>query len=241
MSEAYDHLAEWFEILNDDCDYACWSQYFIEGLSRLGAGREGLELGCGSGAFSRALERAGYRMTGADISEAMLTVAERLAEKERVRISWIRADAATIRTPHPFDFILAPNDCYNYLPPAALPRAFRHAAACLKKGGFFWFDVSSPCKLRTKVANNIMVDDRDEVTYLSFNTLKEDRVETDVTLFVKRGELYRRMDEHHTQYIHEESALRAALREAGFTLLSFEGHLKEQVEGSDRWNFICVK
>ena len=51
MAQAYDYLSEWFEFLNDDCDYALWSQYFIEGLSRFGAGRKGLELGCGSGAF----------------------------------------------------------------------------------------------------------------------------------------------------------------------------------------------
>ena len=55
MNEAYGPLAEWFEYLNDDCDYASWSQYFIDGLASLGAGRHGLELGCGSGAFCRAL------------------------------------------------------------------------------------------------------------------------------------------------------------------------------------------
>ena len=77
MPEAYDSLAEWFEYLNDDCDYPVWSQYFIDGLRRLGAGVRGLELGCGSGAFSRALVRAGYRMTGADISAPTSDVFEK--------------------------------------------------------------------------------------------------------------------------------------------------------------------
>ena len=49
MTQAYDYLAEWFEILNDDCDYPTWSQYFIDGLQRRGAGPKGFELGYGSG------------------------------------------------------------------------------------------------------------------------------------------------------------------------------------------------
>ena len=68
MENAYRYLAEWFEYLNDDCDYPKWSQYFIDGLGRLNAGRKGLEIGCGSGAFCRRLVQAGYAMSGADIS-----------------------------------------------------------------------------------------------------------------------------------------------------------------------------
>ena len=49
MPQAYEFLAKWFECLNDDCDYPAWSQYFLSGLARLGAGRRGLEVGCGSG------------------------------------------------------------------------------------------------------------------------------------------------------------------------------------------------
>ncbi len=242
MSEAYTHLADWFEFLNDDCDYPRWSQYFIDGLARLHAGRRGLELGCGSGAFTRALVKAGYSMTGADISPAMLQKAEALARAEGIRAEFVLQDAATLRAPAPFDFILAPNDCYNYLPPSRLLGAFRHAASCLVRGGLLWLDVSTPRKLRTQVANNTMVDDRDEVTYLSFNRLEEGRVETDVTLFVReRGETYRREDEHHTQYIHEKESILTALEGAGFGQIFVEGHLGEDPENSDRWNFLCVK
>ena len=49
MTQAYDHLSEWFERLNDDCGYEQWSQYFLKGLQALGAGKQGLEVGCGSG------------------------------------------------------------------------------------------------------------------------------------------------------------------------------------------------
>ena len=242
MHAAYDHLAEWFEYLNDDCDYPKWSQYFIDGLARLGAGKCGLEMGCGSGRFCRALTRAGYTMTGADRSCAMLDAAQRRAAEEGVSVTFLQADAANFSSPVKFDFLIAPNDCYNYLPPARIPAAFRHAASVLKRGGIFWFDVSSEYKLRRKVADNIFADDREDVTYLCFSKAEEDRVRLDVTLFV-RGEdgRFTRYDEQHVQYIHTGERLTRALAEAGFEVLSAEGHLGEDKAESDRLNLICRK
>ena len=139
----YNRFAQWFEFLNDDCDYIKWSQYFTARLEEFGAGKNGLELGCGSGAFCRLLTRAGYRMTGLDLSRAMLQVALEKAQNEGLNILYIEGDAATFRAPEKYDFILAPNDCYNYIPKEKLPAAFRHAAAALKKGGIFWVDVNT--------------------------------------------------------------------------------------------------
>ncbi len=95
----YDYLADWFEILNDDCDYAAWSQYFIDGLTRYGAGKKGMELGCGSGCFCRALSKHGYLMTGADVSAPMLSKAAELARAEGVNVCYVQADAASLKTP----------------------------------------------------------------------------------------------------------------------------------------------
>lgn len=242
MARAYDFLADKFEELNDDCGYREWTAYFLAGLERYGAGREGLELGCGSGAFCRALSKAGYAMDGADISEAMLSKAEFLARKEGLSVRFYLADAARLIAPKKYSFILSPNDCFNYIPSKRLGSAFRHVFSALEKGGLFWFDVSSPYKLREKVANNIFADDRENVTYLSFNTLKDDRIETDVTLFTRRKDgAFDRSDERHTQYIHEEETLLSALADAGFDAVSVEGHLGEEKERSDRLNFICRK
>ena len=242
MGNAYRHLAEWFEYLNDDCDYPKWSQYFVAKLDLFGAGKKGLELGCGSGAFCRSLTRAGFLMSGADNVPEMLTKAENLARKEGLKISFFRADAAALRAPEKYDFILAPNDVFNYLPPEKLVSAFKHVTKTLEKGGIFWFDVSSFYKLCNKVADTISADDREDVTYLSFNRREGDRVRMDVTLFVKRPDgAFDRYDETHTQYLHEEAKIAAALSEAELELLCTEGHLGEPKEGSDRLNFICRK
>ncbi len=242
MTQPYDFLAEWFEYLNDDCDYPAWSQYFIETLRKNGAGTKGLELGCGSGAFCRALSKNGFLMSGADISTAMLSKAERLAREEGLKISFFQSDASSLKTPEKYDFILSPNDCFNYVPPEKLLGAFGKIRKTLTDGGIFLFDVSSEYKLTAKVADTVSVDDREEITYLSFNKIHENRVELDVTLFIKRKDgAFERYDETHIQYIHKEAFLVSVLREAGFTVLSVEGHLGERKDGSDRLNFICRK
>ncbi len=237
---AYEHLADWFELLNDDCGYGEWTEYLLLKLESLGAGKRGLELGCGSGKFCRELSRRGYLMSGADISLPMLTRARYLCDREKLRISFFQADAAHLKTPEKYDFILSPNDCINYLPPAALHGAFRNIRSCLGKGGIFCFDISSPYKLREKVANTVSADDREEVTYLCIPEKKGESVELSVTLFVRgRDGRYDRFDERHLQYIHEEENVSAALKAAGFEILSVEGHLGEKKEGSDRLVFVC--
>ena len=236
---AYEALGEWFEILNDDCDYPLWSQYFLRGLRSLSVGRKGLELGCGSGAFSRALTKNGYTMSAADCSETMLAKGSELATREGLSIRFLRLDARRFSSPEKYDFIIAPNDLYNYIAPDRLRGAFRAAASALAKGGVFWFDISTPRKLRGKIADNIFADDRDDITYLSFNHLYDDRVEMNVTLFVKEKDgRFSRYDELHVQYIHTKERILAALG-ASFEVVRVEGHLGESEEGSDRWNFIC--
>lgn len=241
MTDAYSSLADWFEYLNEDCDYEKWSQYLYERLRSLGvtSGR-GLDIGCGSGAFTRAFAAFGFDMTGYDSSEQMLQKAERLGAGGRVR--YVLSDARKLRVAGGrADFALCVNDCLNYIPPQDVPAFFARTANCLRKGGAFLFDVSSPYKLREIVGSNVFCEDREEVAYLWFNQCKEDRVEMDITLFVKGADgRFDRSDEHHTQYIHEGDFLADAAKKAGFRVCSREGAFGEAADRT-RLNFLCVR
>ena len=241
MTDAYSSLADWFEYLNEDCDYEKWSQYLYERLRSLGitSGR-GLDIGCGSGAFTRAFAAFGFDMTGYDSSEQMLQKAERLGAGGRVR--YVLSDARKLRVAGGrADFALCVNDCLNYIPPQDVPAFFARTANCLRKGGAFLFDVSSPYKLREIVGSKVFCEDREEVAYLWFNRCKEDRVEMDITLFVKGADgRFDRSDEHHTQYIHEGDFLADAAEKAGFRVCSREGAFGEAADRT-RLNFLCVR
>ena len=237
---AYGALAGWFEYLNDDCGYDKWSQYLISGIGKFPAARSGLDIGCGSGRFTRDVRRAGYEMTGLDVSPEMLAKAEQLAREEKISLRWLQGDICRFRTPEKFDFAIAVNDCFNYISKEKLPAAFGNVRSALHKNGAFLFDVSSPRKFREKIADTVCADDREDITYLSFNSMDGDRVTMDVTLFVRRPDgAFDRLDERHVQYVHEPACLAELLQKSGFELLKEEGLYGEDERTSDRICFLA--
>ena len=238
---AYTNLAEWFEYLNDDCDYENWSQYLIMKLKRYPL-HTGLDVGCGGGWFTRAFQRQGYEMTGMDVSPQMLDFAQNTAWKQGVRSTYVLGDITARKLPKRYDFVTAINDCINYIPKNKLSQAFKNVASGLKKGGVFVFDISSPKKYAEKIAKGISADDRDDVTYLSFSRVEGDVATLDVTLFIKRKDgAFDRFDETHVQYVYEVDEIAAALKENGFSLQEAEGHLGEDIRKSDRICFLAIK
>ena len=236
---AYTALAEWFEYLNDDCDYEKWSQYLLSRIAPYSF-QTGLDVGCGSGYFTRAFERQGYAMTGLDVSVEMLDKAERLALLHGVRSTYLLGDISKKKLPRRFDFALSVNDCVNYIPKNRLENAFKNVFGALKKGGIFLMDISSERKFAERIANTVSVDDRDDVTYLNFSRVNGDVAEMEVTLFTRNADgSYTRQDERHIQYIYKKGEIVRALEQSGFEVLSVEGFLGESEESSDRLHFLA--
>ncbi|MCD8373384.1 MAG: class I SAM-dependent methyltransferase [Clostridia bacterium] len=243
MSQSYDGLGGWFEYLNKDCGYEIWSQYLINRLNGLNAGRQGVDIGCGNGYFTRSLIKAGFDVKGVDISVRMLSKAKEISSREGVRAEFLLGDITKLKLTSKVDFAIAVNDCINYVPPEKLSAAFSHVSACLKKGGSFIFDISSGYKLKNIIGDNLFAEDTDDITYLWFNSFKGDRVEMDITVFEKTSNgAYARTDERHTQYIYELSFIKEQLLSSGFSFVECEGHLGQKLEeNSQRINFICKK
>ena len=238
---AYTHLAEWFEYLNDDCDYENWSQYLITELEKYPL-KSGLDIGCGSGYFTRFFHKRGYDAVGMDLSTSMLDKAKEIARKEGIPCRFIQGDVTRFITPQKYDFATAINDCINYVKKEKLTSAFRCVKNALKKGGIFLFDISSKRKFEKKVADTISIDDREDITYFSFNQKRGDEVLLDVSLFVKQEDgRYVRKEEKHLQYVYTVEEITSALNEVGFTLLKAEGINGEEIESADRICFLAQK
>lgn len=241
MSSAYTNLADWFEYLNEDCDYVKWSQYLHDRLAEQGIGcGRGLDIGCGSGYFTRFFQKLGYDMTGFDVSAEMLSKAETL-NAGNVRPQYVLADVKKLKIAGRADFAVSVNDCFNYVRPQDVPAAFRRVAAALRKGGIFLFDISSEYKLREIVGNNTFCEDREELAYLWFNRLYEDRVEMEITMFVRQEDgRFVRGEESHVQYIHAEDFIKSELEKAGFACLKTEGAFGDAHDRT-RINFIAKR
>ncbi len=75
---------------------------------------KGLDIGCGPGFFCALFGSAGYRMTGIDCTEGMLSEAEKNIRDAGTKASLLRMDAETPDFPEKsFDFIVSRNLIWN--------------------------------------------------------------------------------------------------------------------------------
>ena len=97
---SYETLAACYDALMDDVDYDRWSAYFLSLLKSHGAERgELLDAACGTGALTGRLFRAGFRVSGLDVSEEMLRVASERLRKQGIRCPLICRDMALFSLP----------------------------------------------------------------------------------------------------------------------------------------------
>jgi 2-polyprenyl-3-methyl-5-hydroxy-6-metoxy-1,4-benzoquinol methylase len=100
-----------------------------------------LDLACGPGRHSILFARNGYNVTGVDLSDNLLRVAELAAKKEKLVIQFIKADLRSIQLNEKFDLVVNlftsfgffENDKDNF-------SIFKTASHLLKPGGYFVFD-----------------------------------------------------------------------------------------------------
>jgi SAM-dependent methyltransferase len=101
-----------------------------------------LDLGCGTGELTVELA-AGRSVTGVDPAAAMLDLARRQPGGDRV--TWVEADARTVRLDQRFDLVLLTGHAFQvFLTDADQDAALATIAAHLKPGGRFVFDTRNP-------------------------------------------------------------------------------------------------
>lgn len=217
----YKDLAWTWPIVSPPEDYALEARQFWEFLRRSASGRveEVLHLGCGGGHVDSHLKRF-VRVTGVDLSPAMLRLARRLNPEVRYRLG----DMRTVRLGRRFDGALISDAVAYMLTPRDLRRAFETAYRHLRPGGTF---VTYAEHLRGRVEQNYSkaihgAKGSDEVVFLE-NLYDPDPRDTTIEgtfvfLIRRKGRLTVATDRH-LLGLFPESAWRRALREAGFEVL----------------------
>jgi SAM-dependent methyltransferase len=191
---------------------------------------EGLvvDLGCGSGQWARELLRAGYRVLGIDISEAMIELARQKAPEAEFRVGSLFETELP-----PCDAVTAVSEVLNYLfdpqnEERGLEGVFGRVYEALRPGGVFVFDVLGPGQVPPgTTAKGHRVGEDWAVLSEREEDAARGTMERRIVSFRKVGEHYRREDEVHRVRLYGPEEVAAGLDRAGFevrTMGSYGGH-----------------
>jgi ubiquinone/menaquinone biosynthesis C-methylase UbiE len=165
MTKAYEEFAAYYDRLMADVDYDRWAKYLLELLQANGVEPDQsiLDCACGTGEITLRLHKAGYRMTGADVSARMLEIAQQKARKAGAKIAFVQQQLQQLSVHKPVAAITCACDGVNYLlSPEDVSAFFTGANRALKNGGLLLFDISSEYKLEKILGGQTFGEDEPE-------------------------------------------------------------------------------
>lgn len=224
---SYEQFAYTYDRLMKEMPYEEWLRFAKEGWSRYSLTPSTLaDLGCGTGSLAIPFAKEGLRVTGIDLSEDMLAVAQHKAEGISLTsgsIQWIQQDLREWELPHRVDAVISFCDCINYLlEEDDIVQAFQSTYQGLNSGGLFMFDVHTPLQLEQYADSQPFFLNEDDVSYIWTSELDRRRmqIEHSLTIFAQTdtdGGLFKRVDELHVQRAYSLSWLEKQLKKVGFT------------------------
>ena len=227
---------EWVEFVKDRC-----VKYHVKG-TRL------LDLACGTGELSVRLAQDGFQVTGVDLSEDMLAVAQAKAEEKGLRIPFFQQNMADLEGQAEFDVIGILCDSLNYLQTEEEVRAtFSNVFQHLSNKGVFLFDVHSIYKIAHLFINQTYASSEENVSFIwnSFAGESLNSVEHELSFFVldEQTDKYDRFDELHFQRTYTVQQYSNWLVEAGFEVLEVSADFENSAphSQSERIFFVARK
>jgi len=184
-------------------------------LDRLPAGARVLDVCCGTGYLAARLTARGFRVTGVDISPAMLDYARAHAPGAE----FLLADAASFHAADACDAAVSTFDSLNHLlQPGALEAAFRNIGAALRPGGLLAFDMLLEAGYETRWGESFALVRDDHlltITGAAFDS-RTRIARLTVTMFRLLAGVWRRSDVTIEERCYSPEEISRALHAGGF-------------------------
>lgn len=193
MINPLDLYAKIESLIGFDAQYEKLYQIYLQLLYPLHV-KTILDVGCGNGKFLQHLQSRQLSACGIDRSPAMVERACSLG----VNASTKELDEFEEGS---FDCVVAIADVLNYIPATELESFFEAVARVLPKEGYFICDVNTLYGFEG-VAEGVMCQDKGDQFLCVDATFENKELLTNIVLFEKEGELYRKVDGSITQYFH---------------------------------------
>lgn len=229
----YGRFAYVYDELMKDVPYEKWLMILTAKLEQYGIdGRKVLDLACGTGEITVELAQHGFNVSGVDLSDEMLMVANEKAGKQGLTIPFFQQNMAELEGLGLYDCVTIFCDSLNYLREETdVQKTFSRVHEHLKDGGLFLFDVHSIYKMEEIFHNNTFAVNDEEVSYIwdCFPGEEPYSVEHDLSFFVRDNQsgLYDRFDELHYQRTYPVQQYKEWLQQAGFEVLELLADLEE--------------
>ena len=239
----YGDFAAVYDLLTTNVPYDKIAEYYAKILCKITSGRRLLDMGCGTGNLTIRLAERGFDVIGQDASSEMLAIA---AEKSS-EVQWICQNMAETELGEEVDAVISTLDSINHLESAEeIAACFASAAANLKCGGAFVFDVNTIYKHRDILANNTFVYDVDGAYCVWQNEFcaEDNGVSIDLDIFFEEEDgSYTRGGESFREIALSVDEMKKMLEETGFAVVEIHEYLTQNPpsEHSEKLLFVAKK
>ncbi len=182
-----------------------------------------LDLGCGTGNITIPMAKKGYDMIGVDLSANMLDIAANKSRDAELDILLLNQDMTDFELYGTVDAAICALDGVNYLTDDGdLDKLFALIHNYLNPGGIFIFDINTEYKLKTILANNTFVYDKDDIYFIWNNSYEEnDKIcYFDLDFFTKtEGNLYERHSEYQEERAYSIEEIKASAEKSSLNVV----------------------
>ena len=201
-----------------------------------------LDLACGAGRLAVMLAQNGYQVSGVDLSEEMLALAEMHAREADLAIPFMQGNMLDLSALGQYSAVTCFADSFCYLQDEAqVLQAFKEVYQHLENDGKFIFDVITPYQTDEVYPGymyNYTTEDQAFI-WSSFTDEFEHSAVHELTFFVWNEALasYERVSEIHHERTYELEVYQRLLTQAGFKDIT----VSELTLETTRWFFSCHK
>lgn len=242
----YTEFATFYDQLFDNDLYEKWIDFVNNNVKRTD---QILDLACGTGRLLVLMKKAGYRASGADLSDDMLAIAnEHLNEAGFSETPLFNENMLDLSELGYFDVITCFDDSICYLSDIdEVQTMFNEVIQHLNQSGKFLFDVITPYQTDVKYPG-YMYNFHDEDHAFMWTTYIGEvphSVEHDLTFFSYNAQIkgYDEYSETHFERTYLLQAYQNALTNAGFKHIKVSADFGNQAidDQTTRWFFVCEK
>lgn len=241
----YETFAGVYDSIMDHSLYDQWTAFSLRHFPQKSG--KLLELACGTGIQSLRFAKAGFEVTGLDLSQDMLNLAKQRAKDAGLAIDFVAGNMLDLSGLSGFDLVTCYSDSICYMADEVeVGDVLTQVFQSLKSGGTFIFDVHSTYQMTEVFPAYSHHENAEDFAFVwdSYPDEPPYSIVHELTFFIKDEDgRFSRFDEVHEERTYELLTYDILLEQAGFVdvkvYADFED--KEPTETSKRWFFVAKK